>query len=126
MVAQLQQMLDSRDTQITNHRYNNATNQTDRPLCICVLCPMHGSDKSQKTQENSDAIGTDMPPALMADIEMAEQKIHIHQLAVDKLTFALNTIEIENEQENDNTIKEKLNKYASLLNTQLADVIRNT
>uniref|UniRef100_A0A915KQ97 Uncharacterized protein n=1 Tax=Romanomermis culicivorax TaxID=13658 RepID=A0A915KQ97_ROMCU len=86
---------------------------------------MHGCGKSQVTQENSDAKRTDMPPAPMADIEMAEQKIDSHQLAVDKLTFALNTIEIENEQENDPTIKEKLNKYASLLKTQLADVITN-
>uniref|UniRef100_A0A915L6T9 RNA-directed DNA polymerase n=1 Tax=Romanomermis culicivorax TaxID=13658 RepID=A0A915L6T9_ROMCU len=102
-----------------------SVNIADRPLCICVVCTMHDSGKSQKTQENSDAKWTDMPPALMADIEMAEQKIDSHQLAVDKLTFALNTIEIENEQENDPTIKEKLNKYASLLKTQLADIITN-
>uniref|UniRef100_A0A915I317 Uncharacterized protein n=1 Tax=Romanomermis culicivorax TaxID=13658 RepID=A0A915I317_ROMCU len=81
----------------------------NRPLYICVVCPMHGSSKSQKTQENSDAKRTDMPPAPMADIEMAKQKIDSHQLAIDKLTFALNTIKCENEQENDPTIKEKLN-----------------
>uniref|UniRef100_A0A915JKG5 Uncharacterized protein n=1 Tax=Romanomermis culicivorax TaxID=13658 RepID=A0A915JKG5_ROMCU len=59
----------------------------------------------------------------MADVEMAEQKVDSHQLAMDKLTYALNMIEIETQQESDPTIKQKLDKYASLLKTQLAEII---
>uniref|UniRef100_A0A915HSM7 Uncharacterized protein n=1 Tax=Romanomermis culicivorax TaxID=13658 RepID=A0A915HSM7_ROMCU len=91
-----------------------------KPICICVVCPIH-SCKQQKTQDSNNTEQT--PPISMADVEMTKQKVDSHQLAVDKLTYALNMIKIETQQESDPTIKQKLDKYASLLKTQLTEVI---
>uniref|UniRef100_A0A915IP18 Uncharacterized protein n=1 Tax=Romanomermis culicivorax TaxID=13658 RepID=A0A915IP18_ROMCU len=50
-------------------------------------------------------------------------QIDEHQLAIDKLTYALNIIEMECEQEDDPIIREKLRKHASSIKLQLAQII---
>uniref|UniRef100_A0A915IRC4 Uncharacterized protein n=1 Tax=Romanomermis culicivorax TaxID=13658 RepID=A0A915IRC4_ROMCU len=46
-----------------------------------------------------------------------------HQISVDKLTFALNKIEMECGHEDDSIVKEKLTKHASNIKLQLSQII---
>uniref|UniRef100_A0A915JZI7 CCHC-type domain-containing protein n=1 Tax=Romanomermis culicivorax TaxID=13658 RepID=A0A915JZI7_ROMCU len=103
------------------------------PFCTCIFCPKHGNrlqnntaqDQNREVNEenNGQAAGTSI-----SDVEMVESKsdqtvIDSHQLAIDKLTVALNAIEIETENEPDPLIKEKLAKHATNIKLQLSQFL---
>uniref|UniRef100_A0A915HK45 Uncharacterized protein n=1 Tax=Romanomermis culicivorax TaxID=13658 RepID=A0A915HK45_ROMCU len=80
-----------------------------------------GVNKSFKDQDD-EQVDT------ISDVEMTEPKsnqnaIDSHQLAVDKLTVALNAIEIESENEPDPLVKENLIKHATNIKLQLSQFL---
>uniref|UniRef100_A0A915L3P0 Uncharacterized protein n=1 Tax=Romanomermis culicivorax TaxID=13658 RepID=A0A915L3P0_ROMCU len=52
-----------------------------------------------------------------------KKSVNNHQLGIDKLMFALNRIEMEADEELDQTVKQKLKKHASAIKLQRAQVL---
>uniref|UniRef100_A0A915KVF0 Uncharacterized protein n=1 Tax=Romanomermis culicivorax TaxID=13658 RepID=A0A915KVF0_ROMCU len=104
------------------------------PFCMCKYCPQHGTKNDLDRPQNNTAQPiiqqVDQPPpqkyrtdTIMDTNHPKTLQIDEHQLAIDKLTYVLNTIKMECEHEDDPIIKEKLGKHASSIKLQLAQVI---
>uniref|UniRef100_A0A915IZV1 CCHC-type domain-containing protein n=1 Tax=Romanomermis culicivorax TaxID=13658 RepID=A0A915IZV1_ROMCU len=101
----------------------NLTKQID-PLCTCMFCPTHGKKINTKPSEKMEPKQPNQSTDDQAMVtEEAEKSNDNHQLAIDKLTFALNTIEMEADEESDQTVKQKLEKHAAATKLQLAQVL---
>uniref|UniRef100_A0A915JQD8 Uncharacterized protein n=1 Tax=Romanomermis culicivorax TaxID=13658 RepID=A0A915JQD8_ROMCU len=118
---------------MSNEISNAFVNCNLDPFCMCKYCPQHGtkndSDKPQTNTAQPIIQQVDQPPpqkypmeTIMDTDHLKTLQIDVHQLAIDKLTYALNTIKMECEYEDD-LFKEKLRKHASSIKLQLAQVI---
>uniref|UniRef100_A0A915JS14 Uncharacterized protein n=1 Tax=Romanomermis culicivorax TaxID=13658 RepID=A0A915JS14_ROMCU len=122
------------DEPMSNEISNAFVNCNLDPFCTCKYCPQHGtkndSDKPPTNTAEPIIQQVDQPPpqkypteTIMDTDRPKTPQIDEHQLAIDKLTYALNTIEMECEHKNDPIIREKLEKHASSVKLQLAQVI---
>uniref|UniRef100_A0A915JPF4 Uncharacterized protein n=1 Tax=Romanomermis culicivorax TaxID=13658 RepID=A0A915JPF4_ROMCU len=92
-------------------------------MCICIVCPTHGNKQSIQIKNLANESKTSEIGDVIMEDQLKEPKIDPHQMAIDKLTYALNMVKIKANQEPNLDTKAKFEKYASLLKQQLSDVI---